>query len=65
MYANPIPYIDMGKEFELRIRVKFDDVVDVSVGKRKAAEYLKNLPVDEIEKALSCTKIEPVYPKER
>lgn len=64
MYVNPILYIDEGKEFEMRLRVVFDDVVEVSEGKRKAAEYIKNTPVEKLVQAFSCTDIKAVYPKE-
>ncbi|MCI8564324.1 MAG: hypothetical protein HFH69_12575 [Lachnospiraceae bacterium] len=64
MYVNPIPYIDEGKEFEMRLRVVFDDVVEISEGKRKAAEYIKNTPVEKLVKTFSCTDIKAVYPKE-
>lgn len=64
MYVNPIPYIDEGKEFEMRLRVVFDDVVEVSEGKRKAAEFIKNMQVENLAQAFSCTVIKAVYPKE-
>ena len=43
---NPIPYIDKGKAFELRLRVVFDDVVEVNEGRRKAAEYIQSMDVE-------------------
>lgn len=42
MYVNPIPLIDAGKEFEMRLKVVFDDIISVEDGKRKTAEYINN-----------------------
>ena len=64
MYVNPIPYIDAGKEFEIRLRVVFDDVVEVKEGKRRVAEYIKSMDVEAILQSLSCVSIKAVYPEE-
>ena len=55
MYVNPIPHIDAGKEFEMRLSVTFDDVIDVDI---------KNLDVKRLAKAIVCTRIKAVYPEE-
>ena len=64
MYVNPIPHIDAGKEFEMRLSVTFDDVIDVEEAKKKTAEYIKNLDVKRLAKAIVCTRIKAVYPEE-
>lgn len=62
-YLNPIPYIDMAKEFEFRIRLVSDEVIETKEAKRKAAEFIKNMTVDEICEWLSCKSF-PVYLEE-
>lgn len=62
-YINPIPYIDAGKEFEMRLTAKFTDVMEVGEAKLRIAEYIKSLPVEQIVAFLSCTKIKAVYPE--
>ena len=63
-YINPIPYIEAGKEFELRLKVVFDEVVELETAKKSAAEYIKGLPMEDLEKSLACLEIKPVYPPE-
>lgn len=62
-YLNPIPYFDAAKEFEFRMRLVDDEVLEVKEAKRKAAEFIKSMSVDEICKWLSCKSF-PVYPDE-
>lgn len=62
-YVNPIPYIEAGKEFELRVKVTFDEVVEVGEARKRAAEFIKNMPIEELASALSCLGIKAVYPK--
>jgi predicted membrane-bound dolichyl-phosphate-mannose-protein mannosyltransferase len=62
MYINPIPYLDEAKEFEMRIRVVSDEVIPADEAKRKVAEFIKSLSVEELcEKWIAC-KMFPVYP---
>ncbi len=63
VYINPIPYIDAGKEFEMRLTAKFDEVIELGEAKLHIAEYIKSLPVEQIVPYLSCTKIKAVYPE--
>ena len=60
-YVNPIPYIDMGKEFEIKLKVKLDDVIDVEQGKLLCAKYLKSTDIETLCKHMAV-KIMPVYP---
>ena len=64
MYVNPIPYIEKGKKFEMRLAFEFDELVEVDEAKRIVAEEIKKMPVEQLAKALSCSKIYPVYPEE-
>lgn len=64
MYVNPIPYVDKGKKFEMRIAFRFDEPIDVAEAKRIVAEEIKKLPVEQLAAAISCEKIYPVYPGE-
>lgn len=61
-YINPIPYIDMAKEFEFRMRLVSDEVIETKEAKRRAAEFIKNMSIDELCKWLSCKSF-PVYPE--
>ena len=62
VYVNPIPYLDEGKEFEMRIRVVSNEVLPEEEAKRKCAEFIKSLSVEELaEKWISCKSF-PVYP---
>ena len=61
---NPIPYIEAGKEFELRVKVTFDEVVEVKEARKRAAEFIKNMQIEELASALSCLNIKAVYPNE-
>ena len=63
VYVYPIPYIDAGKEFEMRLTVKFEEVIELDEAKRIVAEHIKSLPVETIMRSLSCAKIKPVYPE--
>lgn len=62
-YINPIPYIEAGKKFEMRLTARFDEVIELNEAKLRIAEYIKSLPVEQIVAFLSCTKIEAVYPE--
>lgn len=63
VYVNPIPYIDMGKEFEMRLTAKFNEVIELEEAKLRVAEYIKDLPAEEIVRFLSCSRIKTVYPE--
>lgn len=60
-YINPLPYIDMAKEFEIRIKLISDEVIEEESAKIKCAEYIKSLSIDELCKILSV-KTFAVYP---
>lgn len=62
-YLNPIPYLDAAKEFELRIRLVSDEPISEKDAKRKTAEFIKNMTVDEISRWLSCKSF-PIYPED-
>ena len=63
VYVNPIPYIDMGKEFEMRLTAKFNEVIELEEAKLRVAEYINDLPAEEIVRFLSCSLIKTVYPE--
>lgn len=52
-YINPIPYIDMAKEFEIRIKLISDEVIDEEKAKIQCAEYIKSLSTDALCKIMS------------
>lgn len=60
-YINPIPYIDMAKEFEIRLGLHFEEPLDVARAKDIAADYILGLSKEDLKKTLSC-KAYPIYP---
>lgn len=63
MYINPIPMVDAGKDFEMRLSVSFDDVTELGEAKRRAAQYLLRQDEKTLASWLHCTNIKPVYPE--
>ena len=61
VYINPIPYIDVAKEYEIRIKLVSDEVIEYEKAKIKCAEHIKSLSIDELCQIMSV-KIFAVYP---
>lgn len=61
-YVNPIPYIDKGKKFEMRIRLESDELVDVEVAKEEIADFILGMDKETLMGWINCTKIYAVYP---
>lgn len=39
-YVNPVPAIDIGKTFRMKLEMRFDEPIPVDAAKQKMAEYL-------------------------
>lgn len=63
-YVNPVPMIEMGKEFELRLRAGFEELMPVEDAKLAIAEYILSLSKEELAEKLACLSIKAVYPKD-
>lgn len=61
-YVNPVPTIDAGKEFEMRLVMKFDHLVSVEQAKQQTAEYLSQQTPETLANWLSCVRIKTLYP---
>ena len=64
-YINPIPYIDMAKQFEIRLIVTLDEVTEVQRAKEIVADYILGLSREDLIKGIACTKQFAVYPESR
>lgn len=63
-YINPIPMIDVGKEFVMEVRLNLEELTEVNLAKSFLADWVKNLPKDDLVKLIHCKSIKPVYPDE-
>ena len=63
-YVNPIPAIDTGKQFEIRLEMRFDMLTPVDKAKRRAAEYILAQTPETLAKWLQCTNVKALYPKD-
>lgn len=61
-YVNPIPAIDVGKKFEMRLAMSFDEPVPVEDAKLQMARYLLQQSPEKLASWISCTKISAMYP---
>ena len=61
-YVNPIPAIDIGKTFRMKLEMHFDEPIPVDAAKQKMAEYLLEQDPATIASWISCEKINPMYP---
>lgn len=61
-YVNPIPTIDIGKSFQMKLAMHFDEPVPVDTAKCKMAEYILQQDVATIASWITCEKIKPMYP---
>lgn len=61
-YVNPIPTIDIGKSFQMKLAMHFDEPVPVDTAKCKMAEYILQQDVATIASWITCEKISPMYP---
>lgn len=63
-YVNPIPAIGVGKDFELRLGMKFDMLVPVDEAKRQCAEFILSQDRDTVAGWLVCSAVRALYPKD-
>lgn len=63
-YRNPVPCIDMGKAFEFRLEMKFDELTRLEDAKLRAAEYVLAQDPAVLASWFHCLDIRPVYPKD-
>lgn len=63
-YINPIPMIDVGKEFVMEVRLNLEELTEVNLAKSFLADWIKNLSKDDLIKLIHCKSIKPVYPDE-
>lgn len=64
MYVNPVPMIDVGKEFVMEVNLKLQELTDVEIAKDFLADYIKNLPKSDLVKLIRCKSIKAVYPED-
>ena len=64
MWVNPIPYVDAGKEFEMRLHVKLDQVTEANKAIELVADYILGLSKEELIKGIACTKSYAVFPED-
>lgn len=63
-YVNPIPAVDVGKKFEMRLAMRFDEPVPVETARRQMAEYLLQQSPETLAGWIQCTEIKAMYPKD-
>lgn len=63
-YVNPIPAVDVGKDFEMRLEMRFDMLTPVDKAKRHAAEYILAQTPETLTQWLRCANIKALYPKD-
>lgn len=61
-YVNPIPAIDVGKKFEMRLDMSFDEPVPVEDAKLQMAKYLLAQAPETLASWISCTSVKAMYP---
>lgn len=61
-YVNPIPAIDVGKKFEMRLAMSFDEPVPVEDAKLQMAKYLLEQAPETLASWISCSSIKAMYP---
>lgn len=63
-YVNPIPAIDVGKIFEMRLSMHFEEPVPVETAKRQMAEYILQQSPETLAGWIHCLEIKAMYPKD-
>lgn len=61
-YVNPIPAVDVGKKFEMRLAMSFDEPVPVESAKLQMAQYLLQQTPETLASWIACTRIRAMYP---
>ena len=61
-YVNPIPAIDVGKQFEMRLAMHFDEPMPVESAKLQMARYLLQQSPEKLASWISCARIHAMYP---
>lgn len=61
-YVNPIPAIDIGKTFRMKLEMHFDEPIPVETARHKMAEYILQQDPATIASWITCEKISPMYP---
>ena len=63
-YINPVPTIDMGRKFEIRLVLEFAQLADVEEARKQAAEWLLKQDPAAVASWMRCSDVKPVYPDE-
>lgn len=63
-YVNPIPMVDLGKQFEMRFTVRTENLTTVDGAISFLAGWIKDQPVETLAKYIKCTDVRAVYPKD-
>ena len=63
-YVNPIPAVDVGKAFEMRLAMHFDEPIHVGTAKRQLAEYILQQSPETLAGWIHCLEIKAMYPKD-
>lgn len=63
-YVNPIPAIDVGKKFEMRLSMSYDEPIPVEDAKLQMAKYLLEQTPETIASWTHCDRIYALYPKD-
>lgn len=61
-YVNPIPAIDVGKQFEMRLSMRFDEPVPVEDAKIQMAKYLLEQEPEKLASWIHCDRVKAMYP---
>lgn len=61
-YVNPIPAIDVGKQFEMRLSMHFDEPIRVEDAKLRMAKYLLEQSPETLASWIHCGKCKAMYP---
>lgn len=62
--VNPIPAIGVGKKFEMRLAMSFDEPVPVETAKLQMAKYLLEQTPETLASWISCSRIDAMYPRD-
>ena len=63
-YVNPVPAIDAGKKFELRLMLNYDELIPVDTAKRRVAEFIKDQDVNILAGWIQCVEVHALYPSD-
>lgn len=61
-YVNPIPAIDVGKRYQMRLAMSFEEPVPVEQAKLQMARHILEQTPETLASWISCDKIQAMYP---